>query len=87
MSANDRIAFVAKLMKRPVINPDILRELILPDETGATDEGGNAFKLHRLDCGVQSIRPASPLGQCALISSEFEIRILMTIYIDDILCR
>src|SRR5262245_18590689 len=39
LGADDRIAFVAEFMKRPIIGPDVLSKLELPDKTGATHEG------------------------------------------------
>src|ERR1700722_1168334 len=39
--ANDRVALVAKLVEVPIIYPDVLRELELPDEACANDEGGD----------------------------------------------
>ena len=42
LSANDRVAFVAELVKVPVVCPDVLRELELADEARADHESGDA---------------------------------------------
>ena len=42
MRADDRVALVAKLVEVPIVYPDVLRELELPDEARADDEGGDA---------------------------------------------
>ena len=39
--ADDRVALIAQLVKVPIIYPDVLRELELPDEARADDEGGD----------------------------------------------
>src|SRR5215472_5734497 len=38
LSADDRIALIAELVEIPIIYPDVLRELELPDETCADHE-------------------------------------------------
>ena len=42
LMADDRVALVAELVKIPVVHPDVLRELELPDEARADHESGNA---------------------------------------------
>jgi hypothetical protein len=42
LGADDRVAFVAELVKAPVICPNVLRELELPDEASANDERRDA---------------------------------------------
>src|SRR5205085_3536757 len=42
LSADDRVAFVAELVKVPVVRPNVLRELELPDEARADHECGDA---------------------------------------------
>src|SRR6185437_5845325 len=40
--ADDWVAFIAKLVKIPVIYPDVLREFVLPNEACADDKSGDA---------------------------------------------
>src|SRR5204863_911337 len=40
--ADDRVALVAEFVKVAVVRPHVLGKLVLPDETGAPNEGCNA---------------------------------------------
>ena len=42
LSADDRVAFIAELVKIPVVRPNVLRELELSNEARADHEGRNA---------------------------------------------
>src|SRR5689334_13997184 len=55
----DRIVFVAELVKRGVIDPDVLGEFELPDQAGADDEGGDAAVRPVVGCTLGQRRPIS----------------------------
>ena len=60
--ADDRVAFVAELVKVPVVHPDVLCELVLPDETCADHECGDAT-LHAVVRRI--LRQMGPVGGAA----------------------
>src|SRR5690348_6689071 len=61
--ADERIALVAELVKIPIVDPDVLRELELPHEARADDERGDTALdavVRRALRQVRAVRAAAP---------------------------